>query len=329
MIAHLMEMFTEVLGFDVIVIDCSPSNSAINKAAALACDFILPPCLASLYSAGSIAGLLTSVLPGDDGWLGLHAKITALWRDKDNGLEPKADFADLADWLLPKTAPALLPITVSNYAMGLKSESMKMEPARPAKRGRRCGSAKSPAVGLSDDDEAVVKLSNSQFVYTIMNYVNQKCPYIVGNEQPLPSTFSGPLVRFRENGGRRVVNFSASVPISMPVSEQVGRPFVELQLFDFIAYIYGEDTAWEKMVADQTSQAAAAQASSAKRKMPEYTPLSYGPDSRVFLDEVKMMKARYSALAKWIVFLLNEKRGPWAQPVANGAAAAPAPPADV
>ena len=77
LISYLMEMFTQLLGFDAIVIDCSPHNSALNKAAALACDYILPPCMASLYSAGSVEGMLSSVLPGDNGWLGLHEKI---WR---------------------------------------------------------------------------------------------------------------------------------------------------------------------------------------------------------------------------------------------------------
>ena len=33
--AYLMERYTELCGFDVILIDCSPNNNAINKAAAL------------------------------------------------------------------------------------------------------------------------------------------------------------------------------------------------------------------------------------------------------------------------------------------------------
>ena len=42
--SFLMTRLTELHRFDVILVDCSPSNSAINKAAALACHYILPPC---------------------------------------------------------------------------------------------------------------------------------------------------------------------------------------------------------------------------------------------------------------------------------------------
>ena len=174
LVSYLMEVLTEVLGFDVIMIDCSPSNSALNKAAALACDYILPPCMASLYSAGSIKGLLSSVLPGDDGWLGLHEKITHRWREE--GGEPKAEIAGLKEWLLPATAPVLLPILVSNYPMGPKCDSMKCEPILGKKRRKGRGQ---PPSALSaqqpSTDSRVVKLMHSQFVYSIMNYVNQEC----------------------------------------------------------------------------------------------------------------------------------------------------------
>jgi cellulose biosynthesis protein BcsQ len=36
--------------FDVIIVDLSPSNSALNEISALSCNYILPPCNASLYS---------------------------------------------------------------------------------------------------------------------------------------------------------------------------------------------------------------------------------------------------------------------------------------
>ena len=63
-------------GFDIVFIDVSPSNSALNQVAALSCDYILPPCQASLYSCGSVYGLLNSVLPGESGWFGKHARIS-------------------------------------------------------------------------------------------------------------------------------------------------------------------------------------------------------------------------------------------------------------
>ena len=216
-VSYLMEVLTEVLGFDVIVIDCSPSNSALNKAAALACDYILPPCMASLYSAGSIEGLLSSVLPGDDGWLGLHEKITHRWREE--GGEPKAEIAGLKEWLLPATAPVLLPILVSNYPMGPKCDSMKCEPILGSKR--RKGRQRQPPSGGSSTDDRVVKLMHSQFVYTIMNYVNQECRFVAGHEKGRPDGFVGPLVRVRENRGRRVINFAERLGFRVKVRVRV------------------------------------------------------------------------------------------------------------
>ena len=94
-----------------------------------------------------------------------------------------------------------------------------------------------------------------------MNYVNQECRTVAGHEQGRPDGFKGPLVRVRENSGRRVINFAESAPISMPVSEQVGRPFVELQIIDFLFYMYGE-----QKTADMLEAAAkAGEASRSKR----------------------------------------------------------------
>ena len=309
LLSYIMNMFTDLLGFDVIMIDCSPSNSALNKAAALACDYILPPCMASLYSAGSISGLLTSVLPGENGWLGLHEKITKQWHDDE--FKPKPEVAKLHDWLLPTTAPQLLPIMVSNYAMGLKSESMKSEPQIiGVTKRRRKGTSHAPPPPLArqwspDDatkpDARVVKLMSSQFIYTIKNFVNRECRHIVGHEQGRPDDFKGPLVRFRDNHGRRVINFAETSPIAMPIAEQVGRSFVELTMFDFLGYVMGEQKATDLL------EEAESVAITSKRKNAGM--IDYGPDSDVFMREVEMMKQRYSALSAWIVHLLNEKRG--------------------
>ena len=309
LVSYLMEVLTEVLGFDVIMIDCSPSNCALNKAAALACDYILPPCMASLYSAGSIKGLLSSVLPGEDGWLGLHEKITDRWREEDG--EPKAEIAGLKEWLLPATAPVLLPILVSNYPMGPKCDSMKCEPILGKKRRKGRGQ---PPSALSaqqpSTDSRVVKLMHSQFVYSIMNYVSQECRTVAGHERGRPDGFVGPLVRVRENCGRRVINFAESTPISMPVSEQVGRPFVELQIVDFLFYMYGEQKTSDMLEA----AAKAGEASGSKRKASQAGMINFGPDSTNFSLEVKAMCKRYSALSKWLVHLMDEKRGGPAAP---------------
>ena len=321
LISYLMQVMTEVLGFDVIMIDCSPSNSALNKAAALSCDYILPPCMASLYSAGSVAGLLSSVLPGDDGWLGLHDKITRRWREDDG--EPKAEIAGLREWLLPSSPPVLLPILVSNYPMGLKSDSMKCEPIPGARRRR--GGAQPPSLAHQPSvDARVVNLMHTQFIYTIMNFVNQECRHVAGHEKGRPDGFVGPLVRFRENRGRRVINFAESAPISMPVSEQVGRSFVELQIVDFLFYMYGEQKTSDMLEeATKEAEAAASKAgktASGKRKASQAGMIDYGPDGQNFVAEVETMRKRYSALSDWLVHLLVEKRG-------GPAAAAAAPPA--
>ena len=89
--AYIMTQLAELHEFDAILVDVSPSNSAINQVslrrgfgsklwthrwvvcfsrtlsqiAAISCNYMLPPCSASLYSCGSLYGLLTSVLTGE------------------------------------------------------------------------------------------------------------------------------------------------------------------------------------------------------------------------------------------------------------------------
>ena len=154
---------------------------------------------------------------------------------------------------------------------------------------------------------------HSQFVYSIMNYVNQECRTVAGHERGRPDGFVGPLVRVRENCGRRVINFAESTPISMPVSEQVGRPFVELQIVDFLFYMYGEQKTSDMLEA----AAKAGEASGSKRKASQAGMINYGPDGNNFDLEVAAMRERYSALSNWLVHLMVEKRG-------GPAAAAPA-----
>ena len=89
--AYIMTQLAELHELDAILVDVSPSNSAINQVslrrgfgsklwthrwvvcfartlsqiAAISCNYMLPPCSASLYSCGSLYGLLTSVLTGE------------------------------------------------------------------------------------------------------------------------------------------------------------------------------------------------------------------------------------------------------------------------
>ena len=147
-----------------------------------------------------------------------------------------------------------------------------------------------------------------------MNYVNQECRTVAGHEQGRPEGFKGPLVRVRENCGRRVINFAESAPISMPVSEQVGRPFVELQIIDFLFYMYGEQKTADMLEAAAKAGEASREASRSKRKASQAGMINYGPDGNNFDLEVEAMRKRYSALSKWLVHLMDEKRGGPAAP---------------
>ena len=76
-INYILNKLADKHNFDVIILDVSPSNSSLNQISALSCDYILPPCNASLYSCGSIYGLFETVLPGKEGWLGARRPFPA------------------------------------------------------------------------------------------------------------------------------------------------------------------------------------------------------------------------------------------------------------
>lgn len=280
--SFLMKRLTDIYDFDVILVDCSPSNSAINKAAALSCDYILPPCQAGLYSAGSVYGLLSTVLPGDNGWLGEHDEIRTRWRSNDG--TPKANVEpSMVDFLLPYTAPLLLPIMVSNYGMEGKPSDDTSPSTSQRKSVRKMG-------GDAATLDRRITFSSTQFVYTIMNYVHRVCPYIIDSPTDPPPSFAGPLIEFVSNHSRRVLPFAANAPISMPVTEQLGRSYVELTLSDFTEY-YGLPVSTKKRKASSSS-----------------TPLdNYGTMGKEFMKEIETMQARYKSVAAWIV-QLHEKQ---------------------
>jgi len=90
----------------------------------------------------------------------------------------------------------------------------------------------------------------------------------------------------------------------MPVCEQVGRSFVELQLIDFLFYLYGEQKVNDML--EEANQKAAKASGKCKASVGL---IDYGPDCKIFLAEVETMQRRYSGLSQWLVHLLNEKRG--------------------
>jgi len=183
--------------FDVVLIDVSPSNSALNEVAALSCDYILPPCQASLYSCGSIYGMLTSVLPGPNGWFGKHTRLAAeQWADKTD---------EYISWRLPREPPKLLPILVNNYGM----EIVTTKEGKPT-------------------DRKQMRFAQSQFYYTLEKWVPE-CEWVDGPG----ANATQPKVIFEPNCGRLVIPFAPSVPVSIAASEALGRAFVELTHLHF------------------------------------------------------------------------------------------------
>ena len=271
-------------GFDIVFIDVSPSNSALNEVAALSCDYILPPCQASLYSCGSVYGLLTSVLPGEGGWFGKHERISKKqWYNDD--LPP--------EWRLPKNQPKLLPILVTNYDREVKQ----------AERGK-------------STEKKQIRFAPSQFLFTLRKYVAE-CPYVEGGAEAEKS-FQGPKVVFERNYGRAVLPFAPSVPVSIAASEAMGRPFVELELSHFEDF-FGLDPE----EADTETQQAEEPASKKRKVKPPFpfrsssaaknaakALLEVGEEgaNAVFKCEVQVMKERFTSLAQWLIELLEQKR---------------------
>ena len=81
----------------------------------MSADYILPPCFADIYSAGSVRGLLTKVLPL---WLSWRAKVV----EEQNGLKVKGRIkGDQHQYVLRPTPPKILPFLVNNYDLDTES----------------------------------------------------------------------------------------------------------------------------------------------------------------------------------------------------------------
>ena len=323
-ISYLLEAYTQQCGFDVIIVDCSPSNSALNKAAALACDYILPPCQAGLYSAGSIHGLLNTVLPGRRGWFGVHKTITNHWREPDG--TPNQEAASSHQWLLPPQPPKLLPILITNY--GLEDDPTAPSPQKPppAKRAK-CGKGKKSQAPPDDDDaKPVMKFSASQFVYTIQNYVYKTCEWVEGSENQRAASQNDPLVSFMANHGKKVIAFAPASPIAMPVAEQSGRAFAELTLDDFKEYYDEASLAGAPAPPPAAGPSGRPVPKGFKRKetnsnhaglvraLKSASSLQLGLESghfeALFNKELEVLRQRYESLAEWLKVLLQQKRAP-------------------
>lgn len=296
-IAFLMRRLTELHNFDVILIDVGPSNSALNQMSALSCDYILPPCLASLYSCGSISGLLSAVLPGVKGWFGKHALIAGTqWHPE---WVADSNKQGLLSWRLPKDPPKLLPILVNNYGVEYKAADEGLNAAKRATRG-------AGAALLHDNKQ--IRFGASQFLYTIQQFVKD-CGYVEGGDGAAPIGFRGPKVVFESNHGRNVIPFAPSVPVSMPASEALGRPFVHLKLSHFTEFYAFEGTSVDGSSASGGKRKRKSMASNAvKQLMMLNEEASSDSADKVFEREVELMMTRYKSLATWVYELLDQKR---------------------
>ncbi|KAL1506926.1 hypothetical protein AB1Y20_007790 [Prymnesium parvum] len=261
-------------GFDVILLDVSPSNCALNQISALSCDYILPPCNASLYSCGSIYGLLTTVLPGQAGWLGFHQRLAAHQWDP---AWASALSSTMLPFRLPKDPPQLLPILVTNYGMELRHT---VAASSSAKRQKPSGSS--------------MRFQPSQFVYTLEEFL-RGCKHIQRDDRASASS-SEAKIKFRTNHGREVIAFVPSVPVSIAATEALGRPFVEITLAQFAEfYEFNPD----EMKTEQNKL----KRTKMLKKMMELGLLDALDINAndVFTREVELVKKRFESLADWLV----------------------------
>lgn len=122
---------------------------------------------------------------------------------------------------------------------------------------------------------------------------------------------------FESNHGRKVIPFCPSVPVSIPASEALGRPFVQLKLRHFTEF-YNFPSSSDGAAA---SSGAESTRPGNKRKRGARTPpkavrelmwllgeASSDSADQVFVREVELVKQRYVSLAEWAKELLDQKR---------------------
>lgn len=64
----MINMLISKWQLDYVLVDCASANSPLNKMIAMTSDYILPPVFPDFFSAHSVQGLLTDVLPGWYSW---------------------------------------------------------------------------------------------------------------------------------------------------------------------------------------------------------------------------------------------------------------------
>lgn len=164
---HIMTLCERKYGFDVILVDVNPGNSVFNQYAAASCDFIIAPTQASLYSAVSVHGVLTSIMSGENGWLSKHEKLANVqWDPAYIERHPHME-----NWRLPREPTRMLPFLVNNYP-------------------------REQEVSLGEGSVVVAK-DNSQFVYTMEYFIENDFK----NDGILPK------VEIVANKGRKVISF--------------------------------------------------------------------------------------------------------------------------
>jgi len=166
----------------------------------------------------------------------------------------------------------------------------------------------------------VCSKSAGQFFYTINQFVDE-CPYVEGSDTVPPPDFRGPKIVFEPNQSRKVIPFAPSVPVSIPASEALGRPFVQLKLSHFTEF-YGlslegtSETDGSLAPLLQTGRArkqgrkrkATAPPKAVKELMMLLVEASSDSANKVFEREIVLMKERYQSLAKWMGELLQKKK---------------------
>jgi cellulose biosynthesis protein BcsQ len=90
--------------YDFIIVDMSPSAGHLNQVMSMACDYLITPCQASLFSAGSMHALFETVLPK---WYHHRDKVCEFQSDEIS--DPR-----LRPYCLRGNVPILSPILVGN-----------------------------------------------------------------------------------------------------------------------------------------------------------------------------------------------------------------------